>query len=203
MVKLHLIRHGETQWNLAGRMQGRKNSELTPLGKEQAGQLADTLKPGTFDQIISSTSKRSIQTAEILAKKLNIKKISQNKAFCEINLGPWEGQFSVELEKAYPDQFYTFWNKPDTFSLEGAETFLALQKRGVKEIHKIANEHVNKELIIISHGAMIKSILCHFAGRLLCNLWYPPRMYNCAHSIITFTENGTGTIEKFAGQYSW
>jgi probable phosphoglycerate mutase len=202
LIKLHLVRHGQTDWNAAGRLQGSKNSDLTQEGKEQASQLANKLQQYSFQSLISSSSKRAVQTAEILAKKLKLD-IEQNDDLREINLGPWEGRFKVEIEKEYPDEFHKFWYQPDQFNLPGAEKFKALQQRGITAISKIIEQNKGKELLIVSHGAMIKSILCHFEGRALEHLWQPPKMSNCAHSIIEFGPNGDHSVRLFAGQHSW
>jgi probable phosphoglycerate mutase len=198
-----LIRHGETDWNATGRLQGRKNSELTPLGKEQAGRLADNLRHYHFDKVISSSSKRAIQTAGILAKKLSVKNVLQHDELCEINLGPWEGRFKVQIEREYPEQFNAFWYEPERFALPGAETFSQLQQRGIAATNGIAEAYKDREVLVVSHGAMIKSILCYFADRPLSKLWHPPKMDNCAHSIIEFKQNTNPVVVLFAGMHSW
>lgn len=164
-------------------MQGRKNSELTSLGKEQAEQLAGKLLHYSFGRIISSSSERALQTAQILANKLALE-ITQVDELQEINLGPWEGRLKAEIEQEYPEQFNAFWLKPDRFALQGAETFSELQQRGIAATNKIVETSQDDDVLIVSHGAMIKSILCFYAGKPLRELWQPPLMNNCAHSII-------------------
>lgn len=202
MTRIHFVRHGETDWNAAGKLQGRKNSELTALGREQADRLADRLLHYTFDRIISSSSKRAVQTAEILAKKLKLS-VSQVDELQEINLGPWEGRLKIEIEREYPEDFNAFWQEPDRFALPGAETFGELQQRGIEAINRIVAEHQNSEILIVSHGAMIKSLLCRYAGRQLRHLWLPPAMSNCAHSIVEFGCCGSHAIKQFAGRQDW
>lgn len=203
MTVLHLIRHGETDWNAAGRLQGKQDSMLTELGKQQTWQVAERLSAYRFDGIISSTSTRAVQTAGILARSLNVTHIAQDYALCEISLGPWEGRFKEEIAQEYPKQFNAFRYEPDRFFLDGAESFMELQKRGMDAIAGIVGEYHNKELLIVSHGALVKSILCYFAGRALRHLWRPPKLNNCGHSILEFKSSESAVITLFADQHSW
>ena len=202
MTTLHLVRHGETDWNAAGKLQGRRNSELTARGKMQAARLAEQLLRYSFHKIISSSSKRAVQTAQILADRLGLP-VMETDALWEINLGPWEGRLKIEIKKENPVEFDHFWNKPDHFALPGAETFEQLQRRGLAAIRNIVAEYHEQRVLVVSHGAMIKSILSHFDGRPLCNLWQPPELHNCAHSIVEFAADGGHLIRQFAGCNTW
>jgi probable phosphoglycerate mutase len=129
--------------------------------------------------------------------------VRETDTLWEINLGPWEGRLKVEIEREDPVEFDNFWHKPDRFALPGAETFAQLQRRGLAAIKRIVTENRNRRVLVVSHGAMIKSILSHFDGRPLRNLWHPPEMHNCAHSIIEFGTDGQHLINLFAGEHAW
>ncbi|WP_412973888.1 histidine phosphatase family protein [Paenibacillus sp. OAS669] len=88
---LYLTRHGETEWNVEGKLQGHKDSPLTNLGKRQAKWLGASLKEIEFDAIYSSPSPRTYQTAEIIREERKIE-LSSCDSLKEIGLGSWEGQ---------------------------------------------------------------------------------------------------------------
>ncbi|MBT8146410.1 MAG: histidine phosphatase family protein [Gammaproteobacteria bacterium] len=201
-MRLHFIRHGETNWNAIRRIQGQMESHLTELGKQQAEQLAEHMQVYPISQVYCSSSVRTRETASILFRSLpraSQPSISYQDNLREIHLGPWEGNFYDDLAQQDPEQFHNFWNEPHQFSLTGAETFQELQQRGIDAVNEIVRQSPAEDAAIVSHGALIKSILCHFEERPLSRLWEPPRMHNCAHSIMKFDGDGQGRIIRYAG----
>ena len=197
-MRLHFIRHGETNWNAIRRVQGQMESQLTALGKRQAEELADQLQTYSINQVYCSSSVRTRETADILFRASQLP-IKYQDNLREIHLGPWEGNLYDDLAQQNPEQFHNFWNEPHQFSLAGAESFWQLQQRGVDAVREIVEQPTGNDIAIVSHGALIKSILCHFENRPLSMLWEPPKMHNCAHSIMEFDNEGRGQIVQYAG----
>ncbi|MEZ5492710.1 MAG: histidine phosphatase family protein [Gammaproteobacteria bacterium] len=197
-MRLHLIRHGETDWNAMRRVQGQMESRLSEQGRQQASQLAVVLNGLPISRVYCSSSLRTRETAHILFSESAVE-ISYHDELREIYLGPWEGNLYDELAEQDPDQYNFFWHQPDRFSLPGAETFKQLQQRGLSALAEILPAEVHEEVAIVSHGALIKSVLCHFEGRHLSRLWEPPRMPNCAHSILELETSGAGRIIRYGG----
>lgn len=189
MTTLHLIRHGETNWNAEGRIQGQMESVLTELGQQQAAELQQRLLDYQFDRVYSSSSTRARQTAAI-ALHHHQQAVSYRDELREIYLSRWEGFLYAEIEASDPEALHAFRNQPHNFDVEGAETFHALQQRALAAIDAIVAECHGQEVAIVSHGAWIKSVLCHYEGRPLSRFWEPPRMHNCCHSIIHIPVNG-------------
>ncbi|MGM0632724.1 MAG: histidine phosphatase family protein [Pseudomonadota bacterium] len=179
---LHLIRHGQTDWNRDRRVQGHAESELTELGRQQAASLAPLLRGHPIDAVYHSSSVRTRQTAEILFRDTALV-LSPCDHLKEIYLGPWEGRLQAEVRDSHPDQFEYFWSRPDRFFLEQAETFEQVQRRAMKRIKELL-ESPHRNLALVSHGVWIKTVLCAIEGRDLGRLWEPPIMHNCAHSIV-------------------
>lgn len=201
-MEIHLFRHGETNFNKKRRIQGQSDSFLTPEGVEQAKQLSVRIAKLEFDKVFCSTSVRTRETAEHAFPSR--KDITYLDSLREIYLDEWEGKYYAEIEEREPTSFYHFWNRPDLFNCSGevgnAETFAQLQIRAMNAIALIRKEHPAQRIAIISHGALLKAFLCHIEHRELKNLWNPPHMHNCAHSIIEFTSDGLGRIIQYADQ---
>lgn len=170
MTTLYLTRHGETQWNEAGRFQGQKNSPLTDKGKLQAKWLGERLNDAKLDVIISSSSGRAIQTAEIISKISNVQVIP-NDNLREINLGQWEGLYRTEIEKNYPIEFNNFWNYPHLYTPCGGETFLQLLSRLSTEIEKILLQYKDKTILIVAHAVVLKTLMVYFENKAIKDLW--------------------------------
>ncbi|MCB1665896.1 MAG: histidine phosphatase family protein [Pseudomonadales bacterium] len=198
-MRIHLIRHGQTDWNREKRVQGHSESLLTPLGQEQARLLAPVLKPYDIRRVYCSSSQRTRQTAELLFAGEPVE-TSFHDELREIFLGPWEGHLQSDIRERYPESFEHFWQRPEAFRQEGAEHFEQTQARGLAMLKRILSQQAAEDVAIVSHGVLIKSVLCALEDRPLARLWEPPVMHNCAHSIVVADpEHGRMRIEQFAG----
>lgn len=198
-MHIHLFRHGQTDWNAERRVQGQSESRLTELGIEQAKALRSRIEHLPFDHVFCSSSLRTRQTAEHAFAHWS-HTINYMDSFREIDLGPWEGKLYAEIEVEQPDSYRHFWEAPHLFQVTGAETFAQLQQRGLSALLQIKSELKDGHIAIVSHGALIKSLLCHFQNQPLSKLWAPPAMHNCAHSIVKLQEDGTAQIIQNADQ---
>lgn len=192
-MELHLIRHGETDWNKERRIQGQSESQLTPLGIQQAQELGQRLSRIGFDRVYCSSSRRTRQTAEHAFARSDSEIVYLDE-LREIFLGSWEGRLYEELATTEPESHQHFWQQPHLFRVEGAEDFYQLQKRAIDAIAGIESSfeaaHADeRKIAVVSHGALIKTYLCHVEGRSMEQLWEPPRMHNCAHSIVKISNH--------------
>lgn len=99
-MRLYLIRHGQTDWNLAHRIQGRKDIPLNETGRQQARLLAEGMKNRPAEKIFTSQMLRARETAEILANSQNVS-LYLVKGLEEINYGEWEGMTWEEIQKIF------------------------------------------------------------------------------------------------------
>ena len=196
-MELHLIRHGQTDWNEERRAQGQSDSQLTITGKQQAIDLGSRIRHLHFDKVFCSTSLRTRQTAERVFANSNFD-IEYLDSLREIFLGPWEGILYEDIEARDPDSYRHFWREPHLFKLKGAETFYQLQQRAIKTVRSIVNAFYDKNIAIVSHGALIKTLLCDAEKKPMEELWTPPNMHNCAHSIISYGKNRASQIQQYA-----
>jgi len=201
MTKIHLIRHGETEWNAKGRLQGHKDSPLTQLGKAQAQKVKNSITE-KIDIAYSSPSNRAIETAQIILNGAN-QPIKTTPELKEINLGVWEGKRKEEVVAEYPDEYKAFWNNPSKFLLDQAETFEDLQNRVIKAVLEILKIEDGKTVLLVSHHTPIKIILSYFENRPIDKIWDPPFVGNGSHSIIEKTCDGQIKIVSYSGLLEW
>lgn len=170
MIRLYLTRHGETQWNLEGRMQGRKDSPLTALGENQARWLGASLHETPLDLIIASASGRAMRTAELIQGTRPIELLPKANLM-EIDLGDWEGLTNEEVESRYAMEHRNFWNFPHLYQSAGGESFAQVLSRAGQEIETILADHCGKNILIVTHAVVLKSLLAYFGGKELKDLW--------------------------------
>ncbi|MGE6630882.1 histidine phosphatase family protein [Bacillus sp. NPDC077027] len=147
MTTICLVRHGETDWNSAKRLQGRTDIPLNETGKQQAEQTGLYLKESHWDVIISSPLTRAKQTAEIIRQHVHAPIVIMDD-FIERDYGDAEGMSFEERQILYFDKQY-----PNMEKLE------ALQERLQQGIQKVADTYPNKKVSIVAHGAAIHALL--------------------------------------------
>jgi probable phosphoglycerate mutase len=197
-MQLHLIRHGQTNWNEERRIQGQSDSFLTELGISQAQALGARLSSTRYDAHYCSSSLRTRQTAEQAFPEAA--SVHYRDDLREIFLGPWEGNLYAEMAEREPLNYKHFWEEPHLFAVAGAESFHDLQRRAVAAIDEIYAAHKGQSVALVSHGALIKAYLCAVEGRPLAQFWEPPTMHNCCHSIVNFAADGTPSIIQYADE---
>ncbi len=125
----YLLRHGETEFNLEGRLQGQQDSPLTARGRAQArghGALLKTLiaEPGTW-RVVASPLGRTMDTARLACAELGLPEtaIETDARLMEIAYGEWEGQTYAEIEAYYPDHWAARQHDPWGFIVPGGESY--------------------------------------------------------------------------------
>lgn len=193
---LYLTRHGQTEWNAEGRLQGHMDSPLTLLGKQQAKWLRAKLADTPFEAIYSSTSGRALQTAEFIrgGRKTDIVASDRLK---EINLGLWEGRKYVHLEREDPDRHYAFWNEPQRYEpTDQGESFAQLWDRVIPEVLDIISRHRGGNVLIVTHAITLKVIMAYFRGDPMEKLWSAPFIQPTALCEVSITGDRY-TVEKY------
>jgi uncharacterized phosphatase len=147
-----IVRHGETDWNAQGRLQGREDIELNDAGREQAFKIASYLSGETWNVLVSSPLKRAYETARIIAHRLSIPEIEVEEQITERDYGEASGLWPEERRSRFPD------------GIPGQEDFELLRLRAIAGIEKIAGDHPGKRILVISHGALTNSILYTLSG---------------------------------------
>jgi probable phosphoglycerate mutase len=150
-MKLGFIRHGATDWNQSGRLQGQNDIELNENGRRQAAALAKRLKNEDWELIVSSDLKRAKETAEIVAAELGISEIRLDRRLRERTHGRLDGTTLEERIAAWGEH----WKLLD----HGVETDEQLFARGKACIDDLAAEYEGRNVLVVSHGAFIGTML--------------------------------------------
>lgn len=187
MTRLYLVRHGETEWNRASKVQGRTDIELSREGIKQAHKLAKRIAGEDINVIYSSSLKRALRTAEIIADCKSCS-VVKSEEYHEICLGPWEGMTINEIQEKYGEHFRIYREDPANFKLPGAETFLDLTERTYNAILEIVRKHSGENILLVSHGTAIKAAIIRILGIDIIN-YTKFRIDNASLSIIGFSES--------------
>ena len=186
MTKIFLIRHGETEWNKTGRLQGNSNVKLSETGIRQAQLLAEKTPFLPVDAVYSSDLIRAVDTAKILAAKFNLP-VTEMRGLRETNFGDWEGRYIGALVEEFPDDFGNLFVKPDKVKPPGGETFLECQARVMNALDEIIAEHENQNVVVVSHGAAIRLIICAALDVRIRKMWSITQ-FNTALNILVADE---------------
>ncbi len=185
VLKLYVIRHAETEWNVQQRMQGWKDSPLTEKGKKQAALLHDRFRTVPFTAAYCSPSDRTKETAQIVLGQRHVP-IYFDERLREIYLGDWEGKTIAEIAQSDEQNHYHFYHDPDAYKPIIGETFFNVQRRAVATIQHIAENHSEGHILIVTHGMVIRTLLVYWKQQTLAELWKNSRVYGTSVTIVSF-----------------
>lgn len=182
-MKIYITRHGETEWNRAGKMQGWKNSNLTEKGIENAKKLGESLKQINFDCIYCSPLGRAVETAKCIRGDKETQ-IVLKESLKEMGFGLWEGMEHIKVEELYPNQKFNFWNKPNLYEPVEGESFEQLLCRARQALDEIISNTEHENILIVSHAIFIKAIYGIIKNYPIEEFWNPPFIYDTCLSIL-------------------
>ncbi len=161
MTRLYLVRHGQTFFNVERRIQGQMESDLTQEGEQQAVALRKKLSDISFSALYVSPLRRTRRTAELLTQGFGLTPIYSD-ALKEVLMGDWQGVLVSDLEKNYAEELDVFWHHPEQFSRPTCETYLQVRNRAAALMEEIAQKHVGQNVLIVTHGALLKTLYTYF-----------------------------------------
>ncbi|MFJ7850844.1 histidine phosphatase family protein [Peribacillus sp. NPDC097206] len=170
-----IVRHGETDWNVEGRLQGQTDIPLNENGKRQARKCGEFLFKDKWDVIFTSPLKRARATANIIGEIIDSPIIIKEE-FIEKNFGDAEGMTADERES-------TFFNK----EYPNQEDQESLRERLMKGLQDIEAEYPDKKVILVAHGAVIHMILRMMSNEKIVST--QTRLSNACLSTIKFELN--------------
>lgn len=151
-----LVRHGETNWNAEGRLQGHTDIDLNPHGEAQAAQMAKAIKAIDlqFDVLYTSDLQRAAKTAAAIEKLFNTKAIV-NASLRERHLGVLQGMRTDEVPVLEPELWERHINRDIHQDLRGGESIAKFAERIHAALEQIRQEHAGKTVLLVSHGGAL------------------------------------------------
>ncbi|MDN5917340.1 MAG: histidine phosphatase family protein [Pseudonocardia sp.] len=160
--RILLLRHGQTEYNLGGRLQGHLDTKLTEQGQEQAAAVAPYLADDTFARIISSDLSRAHETALAVAAAAGMP-VSVDPRLRETNLGDWQGSTVAEVESSTPGAIAA-WRADPTWAPPGGESRVHVVARSMPVVAELDAEFAGDEnertVLLVAHGGLIAGLVC-------------------------------------------
>jgi len=157
---LFLFRHGETDWNRAGRLQGHTDTPLNAKGLAQAATLTERLRPHRLDAVMSSDLARAWTTAQIVAEGLGVPLIRE-PGLREANIGEAEGLYWPEVKNRFGEALTERWFTDDDAAFPGGETGLETRTRGLDALRRFVALQPYRRIGVSTHGAMVRQLMKH------------------------------------------
>ena len=155
MTTIFLARHGESDWNVEKRFQGHSDRPLTERGRVQAHALADLVGSEKIDAVYTSPLSRARETAEIVAARAGLKAVALPE-LREVDTGSWSGLSRADVEARFPEGFAR-WRSGGS-GWEDGESYEEMAERVIGALRKIAEDHPDGRVLVISHGGPIRAI---------------------------------------------
>ena len=196
-LKLYIVRHGQTEWNVLEKFQGQLNSPLTPEGIEKVKETAKELKNIKFKAGYTSQMGRTIATADMILEnnkyeqektsdqKLKLQKLPELN---EIHFGEWQGLTFKETFVKYPKEAHNYFYDVKNYNaknIKGEELKDGLE-RFLKGLEKIREEQKSGNILIVTHGTVLELFFNHIQNREADDLDERKLIGNGRYKIFTF-----------------
>lgn len=157
---LFLFRHGETDWNREGRLQGHTDTLLNVTGLAQAKALSETLRPHRLDAVVSSDLSRARTTAQIVTDALGIP-LFTDAGLRETNVGAAEGLLWSDAKTRFGEGLTDRWHSDGDVAFPGGETATATRTRGLAALQRFAEARPYRRIGVSTHGAILRQLMRH------------------------------------------
>lgn len=163
-MKFLFVRHGETDWNVEKKIQGKTDIPLNETGVQQAKTLAAKLAGQHIKavRVYTSPQQRAVKTAEIVAEALGVECLCKD-GLKEMDLGLWEGKNWGDIRREYGEQ-YLYWNthRRYTKTPEG-ECYNDVLGRTLEALYEIMAQE-KEDVLVVTHSAVLMALFCYIAG---------------------------------------
>ena len=160
MLVVYLARHGETEWNAAGRIQGHTDTPLNEAGRDQARGMLEKLRTKKIGAVVASDLTRARETAEIVARGLKLASPAVDTGLRERQLGAFEGLTRAELRERFPAEWDAY-KRDHANTPPGGEPWEAFLERISGCVHRLAARLARKDrpALIVTHGGVLKALV--------------------------------------------
>ena len=192
-TRVIIVRHGETNFNILRKIQGRGNydrpelqSVLTDQGKQQANLAGKALANLTIDIAYASPLVRAQHTAKIiLSENFNPPELVTTEGLLEVDLREWESMLAHDLKLKFPEKYDRWQNEPDTFQIGDRYPILDLFEQAKALWAEILPKHQGKTILLVGHSGINRALICSAIG-IPINLYHSIQQVNCSISVLNF-----------------
>ncbi len=196
VLKLYIVRHGETEWNVIKRFQGQLNTPLTEKGMEKLRETGKKLENVLFDEVYTSELGRTVASAEIILnenrgyrnKKLELKKLAELN---EVYFGVWQGLTYEEVFLKYPEEANNYFYNVKNYKAENveAENLKDALERFLKGINKILDSHESGNILVVTHGTVLEMFMNYVENKSIFDIDERTLMGNGDYKVFSY-KNG-------------
>jgi 2,3-bisphosphoglycerate-dependent phosphoglycerate mutase len=157
-TRIIAVRHGETAWNVATRIQGHTDIGLNDTGRWQAQRLALVLAGEAIARIYTSDLSRAQDTAHAIAAagaSLGARAVHQHTGLRERGFGIFEGQTHAQIAAQWPEENTRWKHREPHFAPPGGETPMQLHERVSRTLHELAQPHQDEQIVLVTHGGVL------------------------------------------------
>jgi 2,3-bisphosphoglycerate-dependent phosphoglycerate mutase len=162
-TRILLVRHGETDWNATGRIQGHNDTPLNAAGRQQALRAAQRLALQPVRGLYSSDLARAYETAMIIGEPLGLTVVTSPR-LRERRYGAWEGLTAAEIQARYPEQFAMWRARSTDFAPPQGESISQLLTRALAELQTMARRHLSETVVVVTHGGFCYVLIDYILG---------------------------------------
>lgn len=195
VLKLYIVRHGETEWNVIKRFQGQLNTPLTEKGMEKLRKTGKKLENVLFDEVYTSELGRTVASAEIILnenrgyknKKRELKKLAELN---EVYFGVWQGLTYEEVFLKYPEEGNNYFYNVKNYKAENveAENLKDALERFLKGINKILNRHKSGNILVVTHGTVFEMFINYVENKSIFDIDERTLMGNGDYKVFSYKD---------------
>lgn len=163
MDAIYLVRHGQTNWNQKGRLQGILDVGLNHTGVLQSLRLAKSLRQTRMRFIFSSPLSRARGTAGIMGRAMS-RSVIVDDNLRELDHGAWTGMMLPVITRRYPEEFAMWQSAPDRLKISDGETLTKAYQRASWFLFQLIRGKLEGNVLVVSHGVSNAMMLCAALG---------------------------------------
>jgi broad specificity phosphatase PhoE len=169
-TRLHLVRHGQTDWNKESVFRGRADRPLNMTGKREGLAVAFALEDTSLAGIYASPLSRAIQTMEETADRHG-QDVQVVDDLVDIDFGSWQGRPRDEVARESTEEYRTWMEHPERMAFPGGESLAGAADRAAAAIEALATKHEDRQLAACTHRVICKALVCRLVGIDLARFW--------------------------------
>jgi broad specificity phosphatase PhoE len=182
MTRLLLVRHGQSEWNAAGRIQGQIDIQLDKAGLQQAQRIADRLADETVAAIYSSPLQRAKVTADAIAVRFNLP-VKLDPRLMEYDFGVISGSTWNDVVENHPEFASRWLEDPWAVPVTGSEGRVNFAARVMSAVQDMVAQHPAEQVVVVAHGGTFGVYLTAMLG-LDLNRRHPFHFGNTSLSLV-------------------